>query len=112
MDKLKPSEIVDEVREVLENASSGKGESPHYLTAYQILDRLPDALKDRIISERGPSGKGAGSHYSSASLISDAAELVEDIEISYLDARGLSMTVGNLGIQAGFEVCGIYRISR
>ncbi len=43
MKKLKPSEIVDAVREVLENASTGKGENPHYLTAYQILDRLPEA---------------------------------------------------------------------
>ena len=112
MEKLKPSDIVDEVTVVLERANQGKGSSPCFLSAYQILDRLPSALKNDLIFERGLGGKGTGVHYSAASLVSDAAEKVEGIEIDYLDTDGLNITINNQKVEAGFEVCGIYKLTR
>lgn len=58
---LKPSDIVDEVRQILSNANQGKGNSPKYMTAYQILNRLPSEISTRLIEERGLPGKGSGS---------------------------------------------------
>ena len=62
MPDLMPSEIVDDVRRVLEAAHRGRG-SPNFLTAYQILDRLPPAIRTRLISERTRGGEGAGTEY-------------------------------------------------
>ena len=95
---------------VLEDAHQGKGSSPCFLTAYQILDRLPSHLKNDLISERGLGGKGTGVQYSAASLVSDAAEMVDGIEIDYLDTDGLYLTINNKKVEAGFVVCGIYKL--
>lgn len=57
---IRPSEIIDDVRTVLKSAAKGKGSKPNFLTAYQILDRLPDPLRTQLIAERGTRRKGTG----------------------------------------------------
>ena len=52
MPNLMPTEITNAVRQVLSSASRGKGNRPNFLTAYQILDRLPAPIKERLITER------------------------------------------------------------
>ena len=110
MSKIMPSDIIPQVRNVLSNASKGKGTVPCFLTAYQILDRLPSALKETLIHERTRGGKGAGVYYGAASLVSDAAEQIPEIEISYLDTKGLAIQFEQSSINPGYEVCGLYRL--
>jgi len=48
VEDLRPTHIVDDVRTVLADARRGKGDRPNYLTAFQILDRLPEPLRARL----------------------------------------------------------------
>ena len=110
MPNLMPSDIVVEVEAVMRSANQGKGNSPRFLTAYQILHRLPEATKSRIIAERTIGGAGAGVHYGAPSVVSDAAEMVPHVQISYLDCQDLSISVAGTPITPGYPVCGLYRI--
>src|SRR5882724_729093 len=112
MSKRMPDDVVDHVRRVLCTANSGKGTGPNFITAYQILDRLPAELRDRLIHERTIGGRGAGVAYAAPSLVSDAAETLkaEGLEIAYMDTAGLSLTIAGQTIQPGYEDCGLYRL--
>ena len=110
MPRIMPSDIVREVETVLRNANQGKGSSPCWLTAYQILHRLPNTLRDQIIAERLIGGTGTGVHYAAPSVVSDAAEMVRGIQIDFLDCENLTVSIdGNLRTP-GYPVCGLYRV--
>lgn len=110
MSHLMPTDIVNEVAAVLRQAAHGDGTEPNYLTAYQILDRLPTDIRDRLIRERTIGGQGAGVAYAAPSVVSDAAEKVPGIQIEYLATRGLVIEVAGQQLRPGFEVCGLYRL--
>lgn len=109
---LKPSDVVEEVRAVLAAANRGKGHAPHFLTAYQILERLPHALRDQLISERGMPGEKAGVYHAAASVVKDALlhQLRSEIEIAYFDNVGASFDVAGSSVRGGYPVCGLYRL--
>jgi hypothetical protein len=107
---LMPSNIRDEVRDVLARASRGKGDETTFLTAYQILARLPEAIRARLIDERQLGGKGTGVHYAAASVVSDAAEQIQGVEVRYLDTRQLTIHVAGQLVEPGYQVCGLYRL--
>jgi len=103
-----------QVRDVLLEAASGKGPNPHYLTAHQILDRLPTAIRDQIIAERGMPGRGGGP-WGASQVVSDAAQMLErsgDVDIDFLDTRGVTLSVAEQSITPGNQVCGLYRMRR
>src|SRR4051794_30527942 len=91
---LMPRDITDEVRAVLLAAHRGKGgDRPNFLTAYQILDRLPTATRDRLVAERTLGGRGSGVSYAAPSVVSDAATSLPGIVVEYMDTAGLAVTV-------------------
>lgn len=103
--------IVTAVRHVLESAATGKGVDHHYLTAYQILARLPEALRTELLVERGAPGQGAGRSYTAASYIGQIAGEIS--EHTYLDARGLTFEIDDVEpVAAGYPVVRIYRVPR
>jgi hypothetical protein len=106
-----PSDIVDEVRSVLLAAKSGKGHRPNFLTAFQILDRLPEATRSRLISERTGGGEGAGVVFAAPSVVSHAARLIPGVVVEYLDCVGLAAQVAGHSVSPSFEVCGLYRLA-
>ncbi len=111
---VKPSEVLNEVQEALEEARSLRG-SPMYITSYQVLQWLDEDLRDRLISERGKPGKGAGSYHSAASIVSKALRMLEirgNVEIAWLDSRNLRMLVAGQEIKAGNYQTALYRIVR
>lgn len=110
MPNMKPSEICQDVETVLRKASKGKGTEPQFLTAYQILDRLPQAIRDRLVNERTLGGRGAGVRYSAASVVSDAAEDVKGVQIAYVDTKGLLLEVAGQQVNPGNRLCGMYRL--
>lgn len=111
MSQVMPSEIVDEVRSILAAARRGKGSRPNFLTAYQILNRLDEPTRARLIAERSAGGSGAGTFFAAPSVVSKAARLIPGIEIEYLDAGGLSATVGAEQVVPSYDVCGLYRLA-
>lgn len=106
-DKLPPA-----ILGVLTEAAKGRGTDPHYLTAYQILNRLPAALRQALEAEYGPSGKGAGHNHSAAAHLGKLAKSLPGVESSYMDARGLSFEIADTETSSGYPVIGIYRLER
>lgn len=109
---LKPSDITDEVRQVLLRATDAKTHGRSFLTAYQILEQLPTATRDRLIAERKLGGRGAGVYYAATSVVSDAAELLPGVEIVAVDSRNLSIQVAGQNISPGYEVSAAYRLNQ
>ena len=111
---LEAGDIAGDVRQVLAAANAGKGEAPPFLTAYQILERLPATTRDRALAERGMPGAGAGVHYSAASLVKDAIlhHLRTEVEIACLDNTGAAFEIEGRLVRGGYPVCGLYRLAR
>ena len=111
---LMPSDIVDEVESVLLAAAPGKGEHPHFMTAYQILARMNEVR--RLQRERGVPGARSGVHYSAASVVEQACQMLSRkgiVETEYLVTAGLSFDVtDHPPVRAGNAICGIYRVKR
>jgi hypothetical protein len=107
------AEIIAEVRRVLRSAAKGKGADPNYLTAYQILNRLPADLRIRLIEKYGRSGKTGGRGHGAANQIRGVLtrSLKKELDIVYFDNKGLTLLIGDETIEAGNRVCALYRIS-
>jgi hypothetical protein len=109
---LKPTNIQDEVLYVLNHAKKGKGASPSFLTAYQILNRLPDPKKTTLINERGVGGKKHGKWDSASKQVALACRMLQRkrlIEIAYLDTKEISITINKKIKDPSYIVCGLYR---
>lgn len=113
MSKLMPSDITDEVLDVLRNTANGKGESPCFLTSYQILARLQVAVRQRLHNERGNAGQGGGQYYGPATVVAKACEMLESrglARIEYWDTRGATFAIdGQDDAPPSFEVCAMFQ---
>lgn len=110
MPNLMPTDIKNEVETVLRNTAQGNQNQANFLTAYQILDRLPPLIRDRLIRERTIGGGNIGVNYAAPSVVSDAAEMIAGITIDYLDNRNMKIFVAGQELIPSAEVCGIYRL--
>ena len=102
--------IAEAIRTELSNAARGKGTRPHFLTAYQLLDRFPPELQKELIDAYGAPGQGAGKHYTAASRVAGVVRDLPDVEVEYLDARGLLFDQEEDEVRSGYPVIGIYRM--
>ena len=109
---LTPADIAPDVRNVLATANKGKGKEPHYLTAYQILDRLPALVRDQLIVEKGLPGSGAGVYHAAATVVRHALlhHLRGEVEYTYFDNVGATFEVAGHQIRGGNSVCGLYKL--
>ncbi len=105
--KLTTEDIADAVAAVLRDAGSGTEYDRCYLTAYQILDRLPADLRDQLIAERGEPGASSGNNYSAAIHVGHAAVRAGASTMD-LDIRGLTFTVGDRTLSGGHPVIRLY----
>ena len=111
MHNLMPNDIIVYVETVLTGVQvDPKGRGRAYLTAYQILEQLPQQIKDRLITERGTPGMGAGKHYAAASVVSDAAEKIPGIEIVFLETSSIKIMLNETDIAPGNKYVGLYRL--
>lgn len=106
------AELSDDFRDVLRDAAKGKGPEPHFVTAYQILDRLPRQRRDELVTTHGGFGRGAGTNFGAAGAVADALKSMPDVETSNLDTRGVSFDVQGAVVAAGYAVVGLYRLRR
>jgi hypothetical protein len=110
MAKLRPTDIVDEVRSVLLGTNRGKGRQRKFITSYQVLARLEPSLRRRILVERGLPGRGANARHTAAHVIARAASMIHGVETAYLDPLGTSFVIGRRRVAAGYAVCAMFRI--
>ncbi|MDC3956241.1 hypothetical protein KEG38_20435 [Polyangium jinanense] len=105
------NELLDEIRAVLANAAKGKGPVPQFLTSFQILNRLPATTREWLITEYGRPGEGAKAHFAAASAIAASLKkLGGEVDVMYIDARGVSFDVGGEQVRSGYPLCGLYRL--
>ncbi len=105
---LTPKEICDEVERVIRAGSN-------YMTAYQILARLPNEIRHQLLTERGDSGQGSGQRYTAVSVVSQAAIQLCQAEIcesDFIDGRDVWFEISGDLKQAGNAACACFRIRR
>lgn len=109
--RIESQKLEPEILRVLAQASCGKGTESGFLTAYQILKRLPEALQLELLDAYGPSGKEAGVHFGGASRVAQVADEAQGVEKKYLDTGGLQFDVGEPAeVQGGYSLCAIFRL--
>jgi hypothetical protein len=89
--KMTPTEILDPVRTVLRGAARGKTDRPWMLTSYQVLDRLPEDVRGRLLAESGGAGSGGGGNRGAAHVVAHALEMLErrgEATATYMDTEG------------------------
>ena len=99
-----PSAIVKDVLKILP--------TEHYVTAYQILHRLPAAIQSKLIAGRGRPGAHSGRYYTSATDVAKAAEMLVrtgKAEKTWLDTKDLRLECEGKTIEAGNPSCALYR---
>lgn len=100
------------VRKVLEDAARTGKRS--FLTAYQILDRLPDAERAQLIAVHSAvGGLGAGTNDTATNAIAHilSNNLAEEVEEpAHFDARGAQFKVGDDKIESRDPALGLYRL--
>jgi len=110
-----PTLIADDVVRILECTTEVGDYGRPFLTAYQILQLLPDELRSRLISEYCRPGKGGGKPFSAATAVAKAAELLKKrglVEISMLNTNGIELHADDGPIEAGSPTIGLYRLRR
>ena len=112
MPRIMPDEIRESVRSILKNSREQKQSLNPFLTAYQILDRVNKLLQARLIRERGIPGKESGNRYSAATLVSNAARMIEGVEVAYLDVSDIQVECAGKAITAGNPHLALYRLGR
>ncbi|WP_161602316.1 helix-turn-helix transcriptional regulator [Tautonia marina] len=104
--------LQQEVLQVVQDAVDTNG-SHAWLTAHQILNRLPAATRDPLIKKRGGVGLGSGASFSPTRDVGIAIEGLGDvIERTVLDARGATFEVAGQSVPAGFPFIALYRMNK
>ena len=104
-----------EMLKVLKKAKRGKNRSnnPWFLTAYQVLNRLPEKVRNELTKNYGLSvGYNAGYRYSAATYVAQTLErMKKDVEITYLDNDELLVELWDgTQVRPGNSLCALYRI--
>lgn len=103
--KVTPKMLKEEVRNILENAGAG------FLTAYDIVARLPQDTRQVLMSDRSRPGKGSGEYYSAASVVSQSAQLI-GAEVDWLHGKDHKYFCGEGDyVEGGNEKVALYRIN-
>ena len=114
MPKVQADEIRGDIVDVLLNASCSSGGDVGFLTAYQILDRLPKATRDLLYNAYGGAGGGTHHNYGAATRVAEVAAEIVGPDLRHLDTGGLLFQVAdNLtgpAVPAGRDLCGLFRL--
>jgi hypothetical protein len=113
MPRIQAKDIVPDVRNVLLKAARGKNRGGlSGLSVYQILARLPQGIRERLIGEYGKAGAGSGHHHSVSQVIHRAVRLIDPpAEEFWIDTRGLLFETVDHSVKPGFRICALYRLT-
>ena len=104
------SSVANHVRNVLKEHGKNS-EKNSYLTAYQILEKLPEPVRDRLIKKYGLGGEGSGLHNAATKVIARTAMTVTN-EVVYLHTSKITFSVQRKKLKPGPVECGLFRISK
>lgn len=111
MAKVEAIELIQPITDVLMSASMGRGAERGFLTGYQILKRLSQALQEQLRAAYGDVGKHGGQPFGAATRVSQVAAEIQGVEQRYLDTGGLQFDVGqSKDVVASFELCALFRL--
>lgn len=106
-------ELRDAITKVLLKAKLGKDRvTVSYMTAYQVLQKLPKKLLEELEHEHGPKmGRHAGQHFSIATRVAKIAATIPQVQVAWLDTRFLhfQQQTGD-DVSAGFGLVGLFRL--
>jgi hypothetical protein len=104
----------EKVLEILHQGAYGRGNRPHGMTVYQVLDRMPDGWFNEL-TENGKhvGGKGGGD---SAKMVGtqhiqrSLARLADGpfVDFFQVDAKGMSFAIKGKPVQPSYEVTTFY----
>ena len=113
MARIESDDLEPHVVDVLRHAATGKGTTHGFMTAYQILHRLPQKVQDRLADEYGQSGKRGGQPFGPASRVAQVAADIPGVSKEYLDTAGLQFDVGQADdVEAGYNLCALFQLPR
>ena len=75
------------------------------LSSYQVLDRLPEEVRGRLIEHHGGAGSGGGGNRGAAHAVAQALEMLErrgEATATYLDTQGVQFRVAGEFIEGGY----------
>lgn len=107
---LSTDELKAAVNDVLERALADKTGRPQFMTAYKILQRVPEVVREALVAQYAEPGRGAGKPFSAASRIGQIADQVG--EQGELDARGLTFDAQDVPNVSGYPSIKLYRARR
>lgn len=113
--KITSKDIVQNVEVVLREAATREAGNNIFMTAYQILAELPPSVRKRLIRDYGQGGKGSGNIPAATKVVSEAAEVVANVEIVYMDTRCMwfviPTTTGKNWVKpSGQKYCALFRL--
>lgn len=84
---------------------------PAFLTAYQLLSKLPSERQNALLARHGRPGKGCGKHFSAASAVAYALSKIRHlVEVQHVDTVDSTYIALGHRFYAGARRCGLYRI--
>ena len=102
-----PTKIKNDVYEVL------KRYGREFVTAYQIFEWLPEAIKEELTSKYSKVGAGSGHYYTAITHVTKAAGMLKrKVKQEWLDTRMLSVKCRNKPIRPGNQYCALYRLKK
>ena len=116
MPKLKRPDIAEEVLTAIRGAArvgsldDDAPEQRSFLTAYQILERLPAAIRNKLIKAHGKADHGDGNYVSAATFVARTAMTIPSVATAWLDTKGLSILVDGKPVVGGSPVCALYSL--
>jgi hypothetical protein len=107
-------DLATAVIDVMKSARHGKNTEPGWVTAYQVLNRLPEPLRAELVGENGGYGGRANDAERGTGAANAVMRVLRDhphVEVSYFDAWHDSQFAVGEGnwIQPGNVTCAIYR---
>lgn len=112
--KLTSQDIMPKVRTVLKKATTQVKGKNIFMTAYQILAALPDGTRNQLLGYYGQGGKNSGNIPAATKVVSEAAEMVPDVEIVYFDTRFAAFMIENgpqiNSVTPSADYCGLFRL--
>jgi hypothetical protein len=98
--------MAPQVRRILQSAE------PAFLTAYQILDRLP--YRDELVAECAKGIRGSGAYHAAASMVREALvnHLGAEVHFDFVATKGATWKVAQTLLEPRHEMAAVYRLAK
>jgi len=110
MKSIKYTELIEDVKQVLLSALRIKASNICYLSAYQIVERLPPPIRSRLFGQKATGGKRIQHAKDAVEMVSSAASMIPGVITAYMDCSGMKATVAGIEVEPSHQICALYRL--